>query len=140
MPLGRDVIEEIIRLKLNGVGDRLLEKHRLQFGYSDQVVATIADDCTVVQSGARNADTVISQRMLPEISRRLLLNVAEDGTDTHLYVALKVPGEFDYRFSRGEFDMPEAIELPEPEPVPEIGTAEPDITETKESKENDICI
>jgi hypothetical protein len=92
------------------LGKRLMEKHRLAFAVSPEVVRDIVLMCTTSQSGARNIDTVIDQKLMPLISGHLLRNMAEDKVFTHLFLSSDGRGGFGCSFSVGEFQLPEAPE------------------------------
>ncbi len=81
-PLGHDVLEKIIHLKLAKVADRLKESYRATFTYDDAVTKAILGRCNEAESGARIVDKIINTTLLPEISRQLLTTVAEGGTVT----------------------------------------------------------
>ena len=71
-------LEQIVRLKLNKVVKRVKENRKMVFSYDDAMVSAIADRCTEVDSGARNIDTILSNSLLPEMSRELLARMADD--------------------------------------------------------------
>lgn len=106
LPLDAEVLKRIVMLKLMKLGKRLMEKHRLAFAVSPDVVRDIVMLCTTSQSGARNIDTVIDQKLMPLISGHLLRNMAEDKLYTHLFLSSNGRGGFDCSFSVGEFQLP----------------------------------
>ncbi len=102
MPLGSDVIQDITILKLGKVQKRLMEKHQLNFKVDASAIQRIVADCTVVQSGARNIDTIIEQQILPTISQRILENMAEDTADTELIIKANEDGDYVYDYGDGQ--------------------------------------
>ena len=76
-PLGDTVLKKIIQLKLNQIGDRLKQNYKAKFSYSPAVVETISARCKDVDSGARNADHIITGSILTEISASVLTRIAE---------------------------------------------------------------
>jgi type VI secretion system protein VasG len=76
-PLGDAVLKKIIQLKLNQIGDRLKQNYKAAFNYSPAVVETISARCKDVDSGARNADHIITGTVLTEISAQVLSRIAE---------------------------------------------------------------
>ncbi len=76
-PLGDTVLKKIIQLKLNQIGDRLKQNYKATFTYSPAVVDTIAARCKDVDTGARNADHIITGTVLTEISAQVLSRIAE---------------------------------------------------------------
>ncbi len=110
LPLSPENLQRIVFIKLMKVGNRLMEKHRMAFAVSPHVVRNVVMQCTTAQSGARNIDSIIDQKLLPEISRGLLSQLAEGKAYTHLYVGADDKGGFTYYFSVGDFDAPELTE------------------------------
>jgi len=95
-PIQDEVLRGIIRLKLGKVQTRLLETHRVQLVYDDNVVDEIAARCTEVESGARNVDNILTNTLLPEISVMLLERIAEGQKPDGLRVGLRDDGQFLY--------------------------------------------
>ena len=110
-------------LKLMKLGKRLMERHKLAFAVAPDVVKQIVALCTVAQSGARNIDNILDQRLMPEISREVLGHMADGKSFTHLFVSSDGNDGFTLTFSEGDFQMPEAsadsAEEPSVEPAPE---------------------
>jgi len=75
-PLSDSVLRHIIELKLGKVGQRLAAHYRAPFSYAPQVVDTIAQRCTEVDTGARNIDHILSSTLLPQMSAGLLGRIA----------------------------------------------------------------
>ena len=98
LSLDKDTMKVIIKLKLNKVGNRLNESHKMGFEYSDDLVEQIAERCTQVESGARNIDHIIEKTILPDISRELLSKLAEEAMPDRLILTLDESGDFGYQF------------------------------------------
>ncbi|MFW6254382.1 MAG: type VI secretion system ATPase TssH [Chitinivibrionales bacterium] len=77
-PLGTEQMKAIVALKLDKIAQRIMAHHGMQFGCSEEFIERIAQSCTAVEAGARNADTMIDQMLLPQISRQLLAQLGED--------------------------------------------------------------
>jgi type VI secretion system protein VasG len=107
LPLDPEVLKRIVMLKLMKLGKRLMDKHKLAFAVAPEVVRDIVLLCTTAQSGARNIDIVIDQKVMPLISGELLRHMAEDRVFTHLFLASDDRGGFLPSFSVGEFQMPD---------------------------------
>lgn len=71
-PITDENMKLIIRLKLDRIVKRMKENRGIDFVYGDDVVDAIAARCTDVDSGARNADNIMTNTLLPEMSRELL--------------------------------------------------------------------
>jgi DNA polymerase-4 len=100
-------VPRTVVLKLMKLGKRLMERHKLAFAVAPDVVQQIVRLCTVAQSGARNIDNILDQRLMPEISRQLLAGMAEGKAYTHLFVSGDGNEGFGLNFSEGDFVMPE---------------------------------
>ena len=71
-PLNDKMIGAITRLQLGRVERRIKENHAIEFTYNDDVVALIAKRCNELDSGGRMIDSILTNSMLPEISRHIL--------------------------------------------------------------------
>ena len=56
-------------LKLAKIQRRFQENHKIALTYDDALVDEVAKRCTEVESGARNVDNILTNTLLPEISR-----------------------------------------------------------------------
>ena len=95
-PVRDEALKKIIVLKLGKIVRRLADTHKIALTYDEGVVNEIANRCTEVESGARNIDNILSNTMLPEISRRLLSEIAEGKKPASFHVALDSSGAFTY--------------------------------------------
>ncbi len=99
-PLIGAPLEKIVRLKLNKIGKRLRENQKLELGYSEEVVRSIAARCTEVETGARNIDHIINRTVLPELSTELLTKMgAEDADFSKVDIGVGEGGAFCYVLS-----------------------------------------
>ena len=71
-PLTDDALAEIIRLKLDKVTSRIRAHYDVPCIVDSEVIELILSRCHEVDSGARNADAIISQTLLPKIATHLL--------------------------------------------------------------------
>lgn len=108
LPLDSEVLKRIVFMKLMKLGKRLMERHKLAFAVAPEVVRDIVMLCTTSQSGARNIDTIIDQKLMPEISKNLLYHMAEGKIFTHLFLSVNDSGGFACSFSVGDFQLPES--------------------------------
>jgi type VI secretion system protein VasG len=95
-PLRDDSLRNIICLKLGKIQRRILENHNLELTYSPEVVTEVAKRCTEVESGARNVDNILTNSMLPDISRYLLSRMAERQKPAAILVSVGESGNFAY--------------------------------------------
>ena len=71
-PLSGEVMSKIINLQLSRVKTRIEANHKIDFSYTDVVVDLIATRCSQVESGGRMIDSILTQTLLPYISREIL--------------------------------------------------------------------
>jgi type VI secretion system protein VasG len=76
-PLTDDVIERIVRLKLNKIRRRVRESYNAVLNYDDNVVRHFVSRCNAVDTGARVIDHLLSRNVLPEMSREFLTRIAQ---------------------------------------------------------------
>ena len=95
-PVRDEVLKRIVTLKLAKIQRRIQEAHAVSLSYQDEVVAEVARRCTEVESGARNVDNILTNTMLPEISRRILTQIASGGGRIQSMSGLDLEGSFAY--------------------------------------------
>ena len=95
-PVRDQALKKIITLKLGKIQRRLFENHRIQLTYDDPLIEEVARRCTEVESGARNVDNILTNTMLPEISRRILSGLAERQKLDAIRVSTGPDGAFSY--------------------------------------------
>lgn len=71
-PLSGDMLGGIVKLQLNRITKRIKENHDAVFEYSDAVVEHIVSKCNDPDSGGRMIDNIITNTLLPELSRHFL--------------------------------------------------------------------
>src|SRR5207237_845069 len=96
-PIRDEALHKIIVLKLNRIKDRLFQNHRISLDYDTELVTEVARRCTEVESGARNVDHILTNTLLPEISRQLLGRMAEGEKLDHISVKIAPDGTFVYQ-------------------------------------------
>jgi type VI secretion system protein VasG len=96
-PLSDDMLKSIIRLQLSRIENRLAQSHKIPFTCDPAVIDLIASRCTEIESGGRMVDAILTQSLLPEISRQLLNRLLDGKPATQVNVGVK-EGEFVYEF------------------------------------------
>jgi len=96
-PISDDVLEKIIRLKLDRIGARVSANHKAEFTYDDALVDTVLARCTEVDTGARNVDHILNGSLLPEIATSVLAKMAEGNAIRKIKVGGGKDGNFSYR-------------------------------------------
>jgi len=95
-PVRDENLRQIVRLKVGKIKRRLRETHGIELEHDETLIVQIAARCTEVESGARNVDNILSNTVLPEISRLLLASMAEGLRPSALRVDVGVDGDFTY--------------------------------------------
>jgi type VI secretion system protein VasG len=95
-PLPDDVMRRIIELQLGRIARRIAENYRATFSYAPQMVASIADRCREVHTGARNVDHILTRTLLPELSAEFLSRMANAEPIRSVHVSLDDKGAFQY--------------------------------------------
>jgi type VI secretion system protein VasG len=95
-PIRDDAMRTIIGLKLGKIQRRLWESHRTSLAFEDSVVEEVARRCTEVESGARNVDNILTNTLLPAVSRQILSRLAERQRLETVHVTIDAEGEFLY--------------------------------------------
>jgi type VI secretion system protein VasG len=95
-PIREDSLRLIIELKLSRIQKRIEENHKIRLTYDPALVDTVASRCTEVESGARNVDNILTNTLLPDISRQLLGKMAEGEKVTSVHVGIGADGAFVY--------------------------------------------
>ncbi|MDH3285995.1 MAG: AAA family ATPase, partial [Acidobacteriota bacterium] len=95
-PIRDEALKQIIRLKVAKVEARLREAHRVKLAYDETMIDAVAERCTEVESGARNVDNILTNTVLPELSKLLLTAVAEGQRPEVVRVAVGDGGAFTY--------------------------------------------
>jgi type VI secretion system protein VasG len=96
-PVRDEALKTIIRLKLGKIQRRLAETHKIDLICDDVLVDEVANRCTEVESGARNVDNILTNTLLPQISRQILGWMAEGETPSSITVGVSESGDFEYK-------------------------------------------
>jgi type VI secretion system protein VasG len=97
MPIRDENLKQIIRLKLGKIQRRIHENHKIELTYDTALVDEVANRCTEVESGARNVDNILTNTLLPDISRQLLGRMAANEPMERIHVGIGADGAFEYR-------------------------------------------
>ena len=95
-PVRDEALKRIITLKLGKIQRRIQENHKIALTYDDALIEEVAKRCTEVESGARNVDNILTNSLLPDVSRQLLGRMAEGEKLQSIHVGIGSNGEFAY--------------------------------------------
>ncbi|HLY16854.1 MAG TPA: type VI secretion system ATPase TssH [Bryobacteraceae bacterium] len=95
-PIRDENLKKIVVLKLAKIQRRMKETHRIDLTYDPALIDEVAKRCTEVESGARNVDNILTNTLLPDISRQLLGRIAEGARPEAIRVGIGDDGSFVY--------------------------------------------
>jgi type VI secretion system protein VasG len=72
LPLSNEMLSGIVKLNLGRIAKRLKENHKAAFSYDDAVVDKIVSLCNDPASGGRMIDNIVTNSILPALSRHIL--------------------------------------------------------------------
>jgi type VI secretion system protein VasG len=101
-PVRDENLKKIVRLKLNKIVRRMAENQKIDLVYDDALVNAVAARCTEVESGARNVDNILTNTLLPDISKQVLSRMAEGTKLRAIHVSVGADGNFTYDFKNAE--------------------------------------
>jgi type VI secretion system protein VasG len=96
-PLSDEMLRAIIRLQLGRIEKRIVTNYGIPFTYTDEVVALIASRCTELESGGRMIDSILTNSVLPAISRQFLERTAGGTTLQRVHITVN-RSDFEYQF------------------------------------------
>ena len=96
-PLTDEMIGNIARLQLGRIEKRIRANHDVPFTYDDEAVNLIVNRCTELESGGRMIDAILTNTVLPAISRQFLTRMMEGDPVERVHVSV-TDGEFAYGF------------------------------------------
>ncbi len=96
-PLSDEMLGQIVKLQLNRIKKRVEARYKIPFEYSDEVVKLVVSRCTESESGGRMIDAILTNTMLPDISREFLTRMMEGQPIERVTVDVS-DGEFGYHF------------------------------------------
>ncbi|WP_434525894.1 type VI secretion system ATPase TssH [Photorhabdus asymbiotica] len=86
LSLSDEMLENIVQLQLARVAQRLRENHGIAAQFDHRVTRQIMSCCMEQESGARRIDSIITNTLLPQISRKLLTATIENQHYSQLQV------------------------------------------------------
>jgi len=99
-PLPREVLREVVELKLGALARRLHEGHAVRAEFAPALLDHLAGQCTDPEAGARSVDHVLRGSLMPALSRVLLEKMVGGEKPTRLGIGLEPTGG--WRFEFGE--------------------------------------
>jgi type VI secretion system protein VasG len=97
-PLSDDMLGKIVKLQLDRIKKRVEARYKIPFEYGDDVVKLVVSRCTESESGGRMIDAILTNTMLPDVSRAFLTRMMEGGSIGGVTVSAG-DGKFSYEFA-----------------------------------------
>ncbi len=97
-PLSNEMLGGIARLQLDRIGARIRDNHDAAFHYDQAVIDHIVSKCNDPDSGGRMIDNIITNTLLPALSRELLKRSLAKERLREAKVAIK-SGDFVYAWT-----------------------------------------
>jgi type VI secretion system protein VasG len=95
-PIRDEALKHIIALKLAKIQRRIEENHKIKLTWDAALLDEVASRCTEVESGARNVDNILTNTLLPDLSRRLLSGIAEGNKPSAIHIGIGEGGKVEY--------------------------------------------
>lgn len=97
-PLSDEMLGGIVRLQLGRISQRIRENHAAELSYDDAVVEHIVSMCNDPDTGGRMIDNIITNTLLPALSREFLKRALAQERLTEAKVTIE-NGDFAYGWS-----------------------------------------
>ena len=94
LPISTEVLREIVELKLGQVAARMRDSHNAKLTFATPVIDAIVARCQEAETGARNADHIIREHLLPVLASRVLSHLADGDMPDALLIELDASGDF----------------------------------------------
>jgi type VI secretion system protein VasG len=99
-PLSDEMLGKIVKLQLNRIKKRVEARYKIAFNYGEDVVKLVVSRCTESESGGRMIDAILTNTMLPDISREFLTRMMNGKVIECVSVSV-TEGVFAYQFQVG---------------------------------------
>jgi type VI secretion system protein VasG len=96
--LSDEMLGKIVELQLKRIKKRVEARYQIPFEYGDDVVKLVVSRCTESESGGRMIDAILTNTMLPAISREFLNRMMQGHPIAGVTVGVQ-EGDFHYDFA-----------------------------------------
>ncbi|WP_284615952.1 type VI secretion system ATPase TssH [Aquabacterium humicola] len=96
-PLSDDMLGRIVKLQLGRIKKRVEQRYKIPFEVDDEVIKLVVSRCTESESGGRMIDAILTNTMLPAVSREFLQRMMEGQPITQVRVKVS-DSDFAYDF------------------------------------------
>lgn len=94
LPIDSAIMRELVEVRLQQLTQRIAPRG-IALTFDAAVISAIAENCTRVDSGARNIDFLVNNYLLPAISDRILLALTQQETLQFIHVTQDAQGNFE---------------------------------------------
>ena len=98
-PLSDEMIGLITKLQIGRIQKRVEERYSIPMTYDEDAIKLIASRCTELESGGRMIDAILTNTVLPKISRELLTRTMDGHEASKVHIGVD-GDEFSYSFDR----------------------------------------
>jgi type VI secretion system protein VasG len=88
-PLSDEMLGKIVKLQLNRIKKRVEARYKIPFEYSDDVIKLVVSRCTESESGGRMIDAILTNTMLPDISKEFLTRMMQGQQVGRVHVSVQ---------------------------------------------------
>ncbi|MFG6489775.1 type VI secretion system ATPase TssH [Roseateles sp. BYS78W] len=96
-PLSDEMLGRIVKLQLGRIKKRVEARYQIPFNFGEDVVKLVVSRCTESESGGRMIDAILTNTMLPDVSREFL-NRMMRGEEIKGVTVGVAGGGFSYQF------------------------------------------
>ncbi|GAB7533776.1 type VI secretion system ATPase TssH [Pseudomonas sp. 3A(2025)] len=96
-PLSDSMLKAITELQLGRIKKRVESTHKVPFEYDADVIDLIVSRCTETESGGRMIDAILTNTLLPDMSREFLTRMLEGKPLAGVKISQR-DGQFQYEF------------------------------------------
>ena len=97
-PLSDEMLGKIVALQMARIKKRVEARYKIPFTYDEDVVKLVVSRCTESESGGRMIDAILTNTMLPDISREFLTRLMQGNPIAGVEVKVS-DGNFSYQFA-----------------------------------------
>ena len=99
LPLSDKIMQDIAKIQLNRIKDRISQTHKALFEYDESVVEHISSLCNDITVGARNIENVLTRTLLPEMSNIILEAIIADKKISKIHTRMESGNTFAYQIT-----------------------------------------
>lgn len=100
LPLLEEELVSIAKLKMSSLSDRLLQSYGANLECDDSFYEWVVGQCQSGDIGARQVDLIINNKIMPELSSKILEQVSKSNTFVCVFLSLSCEGELLVEFSQ----------------------------------------